>query len=113
MYTIIFKVASVALALLLATKIIPGISIDSLSTALIAAVVLGFLNAVVRPVLIFLTLPITILTLGLFIVVINTSMFALAASIMPGFTVNNVWSALLGSILVSAVSMVSNRLKQS
>ena len=79
----------VALGLAAATKIVPGVQVDSLTTLLIAALVLGFVNAVIRPILTFLTLPITCLTLGLFYLVVNGLAFTLAAYVVPGFHVES------------------------
>lgn len=103
---IISHIAAVALALLVAAYLIPGVHIDGLGAAVIGAVVLGLLNALVRPVVTILTLPITILTLGLFIFVINATMFLVAAAFIDGFTVDTFFDALLGSFTVSVVSTV-------
>ena len=100
----------VALGLLVVEKIIPGIEVSSLYTAIIAALVLGLLNVFVRPLLVLLTLPITILTLGLFIVVINTFLFIFAASFIDGFTVDGFLAGLLGSLVLSLISAIGNSL---
>lgn len=105
---IIFRVLIGALALLLAAYLIPGIVVDSIYIAIIAAVILGILNMVVKPILFVLTLPITILTLGLFTFVINAGLFWFAASFIEGFYVSGFLPALLGSLLVSIVSSVGN-----
>jgi len=107
--TIILRILFNALGLLLIAEFIPGITVNSFYAALIAAVVLGILNAVVRPILLILTLPITILTLGLFALVINAALFLFAASFIEGFAVTNFWYALLGSLLMSIVSTVGSR----
>ncbi|MFM2424067.1 MAG: hypothetical protein RLZZ70_456 [Candidatus Parcubacteria bacterium] len=99
----------VALALLVAAEIIPGIVIDSLVTALISALVLGVLNSTVRPVFILLTLPLTILTLGLFLIFINATTLGLAAWLLPGFSVSSWSAAILASIIVSIASIFINR----
>jgi putative membrane protein len=99
-----------AVALLLTGYIVPGISIASFSVAIIAAVVLGLINAIVKPLLIFFTLPLTILTLGLFIFVINAIAFSLVAYFTPGFQINGFFPALFGSILLSIISGVLNSL---
>lgn len=99
-----------AVALLLTAYIVPGISIASFSVAIIAAVVLGLINAIVKPLLIFFTLPLTILTLGLFIFVINAIAFSLVAYFTPGFQINGFFPALFGSILLSIISGVLNSL---
>ena len=106
---ILTRIAITALALLLVTKLSIGVQIDSLYGAVLAAVVLGVLNTLVRPLLVILTLPITIVTLGLFIVVINASLFYFTASFVEGFTVDSFLAAVFGSVLVSIISSVANR----
>lgn len=106
---LIIKVITSAFALLLAAQLIPGITIDSLLAAVTAALVLGVLHLFVKPVLFVLTLPITILTLGLFSFVINASLFLLAAYFIDGFSVASFWIALLGSVFVSIVQSVIAR----
>jgi putative membrane protein len=98
------------LALIAVAYLMPSISVSSFTTALIAALVLGLVNAIVRPILILLTLPATILTLGLFIFVINGLLFWLVGSFIEGFVVSNFWSGLLGSILFSIVSWLLSAL---
>ncbi len=109
MIKILARIAITVFALLLVAHFYSGIVVASLTAAVIAAVVLGLLNALVRPLLVILTLPITIITLGLFIVVINAALFSLAASFVDGFAVNGFLSAVIGSILVSVVSTIGNR----
>ena len=109
MITLLTRIALGALALYLAAEIIPGVEIAGLYPAVIAAIVLGILNALVRPILIILTLPITLLTLGLFILVINASLFYFAASFVEGFSISGFLPALLGSILVSIITTFGNR----
>ncbi len=99
-----------AFALVLITRVIPGISVDGPYPALIAALLLGIMNAIVRPILVVLTFPITILTLGLFVFVINASLFLFVASFVEGFTVSGFLPALVGSFLMSVVSAVLNKL---
>ena len=98
--------AIVAASLWVAAYLIPGVHVGSVSALLIAALVLGLVNALVRPILTILTLPITILTLGLFYLVVNGVAFALAASLVPGFELAGFGSAILGALLVSLVSWV-------
>ena len=98
--------AIVAAALWLAAYLIPGVVVSSVQALLIAAFVLGLVNALVRPVLTILTLPITIITLGLFYLVVNGAAFALAAALVPGFELAGFGSAVLGALLVSIVSWV-------
>ena len=93
-----------AVALLAVAYLLPSIQIASFGSAMIAAVLLGLVNAVVRPVLILLTLPATLLTLGLFLFVINGLMFWLAGSMLNGFAVESFWSAFFGSLLYSLIS---------
>jgi putative membrane protein len=96
----------VAAALWIATNFVPGVHISSTSSLLLAALVLGLVNALVRPILFILTLPITILTLGLFYIVVNGLAFAFAAALVPGFTVTSFTSAILGALVVSVVSWI-------
>ena len=93
-----------AVALLIVAYILPGITVASFGSALIAALVLGLLNAVVKPLLILLTLPLTIVTLGLFLLVLNALVFWLAGSILKGFQVEGFWWAVIGAIVYSIVS---------
>lgn len=102
-----------AVALLIVAYILPGITVASFGSALIAALVLGLLNTLVKPVLILLTLPITIVTLGLFLLVLNALVFWLAGSILKGFQVNGFWWALLGAFVYSVVSGLLSRLLTS
>lgn len=99
-----------SLALLAATQIIPGIVVAGWFPALMAAFFLGLLNAVVRPILVLLTLPVTILTLGLFIFVINAGIFLFVASFLDGFAVSGFLSALVGSIFVSIASGIAHKI---
>jgi len=98
------------LAIIIAAWLLPGIHISSALSALVAGVILGFVNAIVRPVLFFLTLPLTLLTLGLFIFVLNAICFALTAWLVPGFTIDGFFSAVFGALLVSIVSWILNGL---
>ena len=93
-----------AVALLALPYLLPSIHVASFATALWAAVVLGLINAVIRPVLLLLTLPVTLLTLGLFIFVINALLFQLAGYLIDGFNVGGFWPALLGSVVYSVIS---------
>lgn len=107
---IITKILIGALALLLAAYVVPGVVVESLYIAIVAAIILGILNLIVRPILIVLTLPVTLLTLGLFAFVINAALFAFAASFIQGFSVDGFIPAFLGSLLVSVVTTVGNKL---
>ncbi len=93
-----------ALALLGVTYVMPSIHVTGFVTALIAAVVLGLLNTLVKPILAILTLPITILTLGLFYLVLNGFMFWLASAFLPGFQVDGALAAILGALLYSVIA---------
>ena len=86
--------------------LVPGIQVRSPARLLVAALVLGLVNAIVRPVLVILTLPITIITLGLFYLVVNGVAFALAAALVPGFSVASLGAAVLGALVVGLVSSV-------
>ena len=96
--------AVTAVALAIGARVVPGIFVASTGTLIVAALVLGLVNAVVRPVLLILTLPITVLTLGLFYLVVNGLAFALAAWLVPGFTVATLGSAIGGALVVSLLS---------
>ncbi len=101
---ILIKIFLNSIAVLVTAAIIPGVHVANFGYALLVAIILGALNAFVRPLLIFLTLPATIITLGLFVFVINALMVMLAAYIIPGFSVGGFWWALLFSLLVSIIS---------
>lgn len=108
MLGIILKLIVNAVALFAVVRLVPGISIAGTGNLFVAALVLGFLNAVLRPIISFFTLPITVLTLGLFTLVVNGAVFALAASIVPGFSIAGIGSAILGALVFSVVSFVLN-----
>jgi putative membrane protein len=93
-----------ALGLWLAAELVPGISISSPGTLVLAALLMGVVNALVRPVAVLLTLPLTILTLGIFLLIVNAAMFGLVAWLLPGFAVSGFLAALLGWLIVSVVS---------
>ncbi len=95
-----------ALALMGIAYYLPGIGVASFYTALIAALVLGLVNALIRPIILVLTLPVNILTLGLFTLVVNALMFLLVATIVKGFTVAGFWPAFWGSIIMMLVGWV-------
>ena len=95
-----------AAALLLVAHLYPGVSVASFGAALVAALVLGLFNALVRPLLVLLTLPVTMLTLGLFLFVINALMFWAAAGVLGGFNVTGFGAALIGSLIYSLCGMV-------
>jgi putative membrane protein len=95
-----------AAALLLVANLYPGVQVASFSSAMVAALVLGLLNALLRPILVLLTLPVTVLTLGLFLFIINALMFYFAASLLSGFNVTGFVAALIGSLLYSLCGLV-------
>jgi putative membrane protein len=99
-----------ALALLALPYVMSGIEVKSFYIALIVAVVLGLINAVVRPILILITLPVTVLTLGLFVLVINALLFWFVASFVDGFQVSGFWAAFFGAILYSLIAWAANAL---
>lgn len=99
-----------AAALWVATRIVPGIYVEGGGTLLLAALVIGLVNAVVKPLLVLLTLPITIVTLGLFYLVLNGLMLYLAAALTPGFQLEGFIPALLGAVVISVVGMILHAL---
>jgi putative membrane protein len=96
------------LGLLLASAIIPGVEINGTGSVIFAAVLLGLVNGFVRPVAFLLTLPITILSLGLFLFILNAAMFGLVAAMLDNFVVTGFWSAIFGSLVVSLTSTVAS-----
>lgn len=98
------------ISIFLVSKFLDGVHLDGLTTAFIVALVLGIINAILKPILVILTLPITILTLGLFTFVINALLVLLASRLVPGFEVANFWTALLFSLLISLVSWLLNKI---
>ncbi len=105
----IIKWLIISLVILGLSSLTPGIKVASFSAALIAALVLGLINLIIRPVILFFTLPINILTLGLFTFIINASLILLTAHLVSGFEVKNFWWALLLSLVISAVNSTVNR----
>lgn len=101
-----------ALGLWLADAVVPGIAISGIGNLILAALLMGIVNALVKPVAILLTLPITIVTLGLFLLVVNAAMFSLVAWMLPAFTVSGFWAALAGWLIVTAVSWVASSFKE-
>jgi len=104
----LLRVLIVAVGLWLASAIVPGIAVRGAATLLGAALLLGIVNAVVRPVVVVLTLPITILTLGLFLLVVNAAMLGLVAALFDNFTIAGFWSAVLGSLVVSITGWIAS-----
>jgi putative membrane protein len=99
-----------ALALLALPYFVPSVQVDSFFTALVAALVLALVNALIRPLIVILTLPVTVLTLGLFIFAINGLMFWFVASFVKGFSVAGFWSAVLGAIVYALISWAASAL---
>jgi len=97
-----------SLAVYVASYVLPGVHVRDFFVAVVVAVILGVLNIVLKPILIFLTLPITILTLGLFTLFINGFVVLLASRVVPGFTVDSIWWAVLFSVLLSFISSFFN-----
>jgi putative membrane protein len=102
------RAAIVALGLWLATQVFPGLQFDGPGTLLAAAVLLGIVNAIVRPIAVVLTLPLTLLSLGLFLLVINAAMLGLVALLLGGFTISGFWTAIGASLLVSITSWLAS-----
>ena len=110
MLKLILKWLLSAAALLGVAYIYGGVSVASFGTAMIAALVIGLLNMLVRPILVVLTIPVTLITLGLFLVVINALMFWAGSGLVSGFVVNGFWAALLGSLIYSALGVLIDAL---
>jgi len=98
------------ITLMILTFILPGFQVSNWTSAVLAVIVIGLINALVRPILSILTLPITILTLGLFSIILNALMLLLATSITPGFHIDTFWTALIASILMGFISGALNSL---
>lgn len=110
---IVFRVLLTAIAVLVLANFLPGVTVVNFTTAILVAAVLGLLNAILKPIFIILTLPITIVTFGLFLLVINASIILLADKFIDGFSVSSFWTALLFSILLSlAQSLLYSTLKE-
>ena len=106
MLKLVLRWALMAVALLAVSYLYSGVQVASFGTALLAAVVIGLLNVLLRPILVLLTLPVTVLTLGLFLFIVNALVFWAASGLMPGFHVNGFLAALLGSLIYSALGLV-------
>lgn len=105
---ILVRTLIIALGLGLANVLVPGVLIEGAGTLLVAALLLGLVNAIVRPLVVLLTLPLTIVTLGLFLLVINAAMFGLVAAMLEGFRVAGFFSALFGAIVVGLTSTLAS-----
>ncbi len=106
----LLRAAISALGLWLASLLLPGIAFDTPAKLAIAALLLGVVNAVVRPIAFILTLPITVVTLGLFLFVLNAAMVGLVARLVPGFTISDFWTAMGAAVIVWIVSWLGSSL---
>ncbi|MDJ0794151.1 MAG: phage holin family protein [Woeseiaceae bacterium] len=108
MQGIVIRMLIAMLGLYLASEIVPGVRIEGTGSFILAALLLGIVNAIVRPIAFLMTLPLTILTLGLFLFVLNAAMFGLVAAFLDNFTVSGFWAAIFGAIVVSLTSTVAS-----
>lgn len=108
MQGIVLRTLITMLGLFLASALVPGVSISGAWTFIFAAVLLGLVNGFVRPIAFLLTLPITLVTLGLFLFVLNAAMFALVAAMLDNFIVTGFWSALFGALIVGITSTIAS-----
>ena len=108
MLTLLLKLIGLTLSVLFVGWLIPGISVANITSAVIAGAVIALVNTFIKPVLILLTLPINILTLGLFILVINALLFMFVAYLVPGIEINGFWSAFWGALVLSILSIGLN-----
>ncbi len=105
---IVLRTLITMLGLYLASALLSGVQIAGTGTFILAAILLGVVNAIVRPIAFVLTLPLTIVTLGLFLFVLNAAMFGLVAALLDNFTVAGFWSAVFGAIIVSITSTIAS-----
>ena len=108
MQGILLRTLIYMLGLFLASRLIPGVSIEGTGSFILAAFLLGLVNAFVRPLVFVMTLPLTVVTLGLFIFILNAGMFGLVAAMLDNFQVAGFWSALFGAVVVSITSTVAS-----
>lgn len=108
MQGILLRTAITMLGLFLASRFVPGVVIQGTGTFILAALLLGLVNALVRPVAFLMTLPLTLVTLGLFIFVLNAAMFGLVAAFLDQFAVSGFWAAIFGSLIVSLTSTIAS-----
>ncbi len=106
---LLLKLTIATLAIFIASRIIPGVFVEDLVTAIVVAVVLGTLNLFIKPILILLTLPINLITFGLFTFFISAFITILTATIVPGFEIASIWTALLFSVVVSLINSFLNK----
>lgn len=100
----ILRTAIVSIALWLAAEIFAGLRFDTVGTLIAAALLLGVINAIIRPIAVILTLPLTLITLGVFLLVVNAAMLGLVALLLPGFQISGLWTAIGASLVVSLIS---------
>ena len=103
---LVLRILLSALAVVILARILPGVGVDAYATAIIVAIVLSLLNFIVKPILVILTLPVTILTFGLFLMIINALIILLADNLITGFWVDNIWWALLFGLLLSFLQSI-------
>ena len=103
---LILRILLSALAVVILAKMLPGVDVDSYTTAIIVAIVISLLNFIIKPLLIILTVPVTILTLGLFLLIINALIILMADGLIGGFNVDSIWWALLFSLLLSLLQSI-------
>jgi putative membrane protein len=108
----ILRILISTLAVMITSYLLHGVHVDSITTAVIVAVVLAFLNSALKPIMILLSLPITVYTLGLFLLVINTLIILLTARIVPGFAVDGFWTAMWFSIVLSFVNSILDGIRR-
>jgi len=108
MQGLVIRMLIAMLGLFLASRLLPGVSIEGTGTFILAAILLGVVNAIVRPIAFILTLPLTIVTLGLFLFILNAAMFGLVAAFLDNFAIAGFWSALFGAVIVSITSTISS-----
>lgn len=104
----VLRTCATGLGLWIAAALVAGITIEGVGTLVLAALIMGLINGLIRPAVIFFTLPITIVTLGLFLLVINAALFGLTAALLQGFQVEGFFAALLGWLVVSLVSSLAS-----
>lgn len=106
----LIRLVVVALSLALAARLVPGFRVDGWGTLLLASLLFGVVNAVLKPILVFLTFPITLVTLGLFLIVLNAAMLGLVAWLLPGFAIDGLIPAVLGWLIVTVVGWAASRI---
>ena len=102
-----------AISLLIISRIVPGIHFADFLSAIIAALIIGLINVLIKPILVLFTLPITVVTLGLFSLVINAVLFQLASHVTPGFMIDSFWAAFIGSLLYAIVNSILHKLSNT